>query len=46
MIKEYRIKRGYTQEKLADAINISVRQLQRIEKNESITFICLILKSL
>ena len=34
MIKEYRIKRGYTQEKLAEAINISVRQLQRIEKNE------------
>ena len=34
MIKEYRIKLGYTQEKLAEAINISVRQLQRIEKNE------------
>ena len=32
MIKEYRIKRGYTQEKLSEAINISVRQLQKIKK--------------
>ena len=32
MIKEYRIKLDYTQEKLSEAINISVRQLQRIEK--------------
>ena len=34
MIKEYRIKRGLTQEELAEILNISWRQLQRIEKNE------------
>lgn len=32
MIKEYRIKNNYTQEQLAEIINISPRQLQRIEK--------------
>lgn len=37
MIKENRIKRNYTQEELAEIINISPRQLQRIEKNESKT---------
>lgn len=37
MIKEYREKRGYTQEKLAEIIEISPRQLQRIEKNEDKT---------
>lgn len=37
MVKEYRIKRNYTQEKLAEIINISPRQLQRIEKNEDNT---------
>ena len=31
MIKEYRIKRGYTLEKLAERCNISWRNLQRIE---------------
>ena len=34
MIKEYRIKNNYTQEQLAEIINISPRQLQRIEKDE------------
>ena len=37
MIKEYRIKNNYTQEELAEIINISPRQLQRIEKNENKT---------
>ena len=37
MIKENRIKRNYTQEELAEIINITPRQLQRIEKNESKT---------
>ncbi len=37
MIKENRIKKNYTQEKLAELINISPRQLQRIEKNENKT---------
>ena len=37
MIKEYRIKRGYTQEELAEQINLSARQLQRIEENEEKT---------
>lgn len=37
MIKENRIKRGYTQEELAEILNISWRQLQRIEKNEEQT---------
>ena len=34
MIKEYRKKRGLTQEQLAEKLFLSVRQLQRIEKNE------------
>jgi len=37
MIKENRIKKGFTQEELAEIINISPRQLQRIEKNEDKT---------
>ncbi len=37
MIKEYRNKRGYTQEQLAEIIDISTRQLQRIEENEENT---------
>lgn len=37
MIKEYRKLRGFTQEELAEKINISWRQLQRIEKNEQDT---------
>ncbi len=37
MIKEYRIKNNFTQEQLAEIINISPRQLQRIEKNEDKT---------
>ncbi len=31
MIKEYRIKNGYTQEELAEILDISPRHLQRIE---------------
>ena len=37
MIKENRIKKGYTQEQLAELIDIRWRQLQRIEKNENNT---------
>lgn len=37
MIKENRIKKKYTQEQLAEILNISPRQLQRIEKDESKT---------
>lgn len=37
MIKEYRKLRGFTQEELAEKIDISWRQLQRIEKNEQDT---------
>ena len=37
VIKENREKRGYTQEELAEIIEISPRQLQRIEKNEDKT---------
>ena len=36
MIKENRIKKGYTQEQLAELIDISWRQLQRIEKMKTI----------
>ena len=39
MITEYRIKRGYTQEQLSEMLNISTRQLQRIEKEECKTSI-------
>ena len=37
MIKEYRIKNNYTQEQLAEIINISPIQIQRIEKDEDKT---------
>lgn len=37
MIKEYRVKRGYTQEELAELVDISWRQLQRIERDETKT---------
>lgn len=37
MIKQYRIKKGYTQEELAELVNLSTRQLQRIEENEERT---------
>ena len=35
MFKSYRIRRGYTQETLAELLNISTRHLQRIENYES-----------
>ena len=34
MIKEYRKKLGITQEQLAEKLDLSWRQIQRIEKNE------------
>lgn len=37
MIKENRKKKGLTQEKLAELLGITTRQLQRIEKNEDET---------
>jgi len=37
MIKEYRKKRKLTQEKLAELLDISPRQLQRIENGSSET---------
>lgn len=37
MIKENRIKKNFTQEQLAEALGISTRQLQRIEKSENDT---------
>lgn len=37
MIKENRIQKKYTQEQLAEIIDISPRQLQRIEKHEEKT---------
>lgn len=37
MIKENRNKNGITQEKLAEMVGITTRQLQRIEKNEEET---------
>ena len=37
MIKENRLKRGFSQEKLSELIDISWRQLQRIEKSEEET---------
>lgn len=39
MIREYRKKKGLTQEQLAERLSISTRQLQRIEKNETKTSI-------
>lgn len=37
MIRENRLKKNLTQEQLAEKIDISWRQLQRIEKNEEET---------
>ncbi len=37
MIKEYRKKLGLTQEKLAELLDISPRQLQRIESGQTET---------
>ena len=37
MIQKYRKLRKYTQEQLAELVDITPRQLQRIEKNESET---------
>ena len=37
MIKEYRVKNGFSQEELAEKIDISWRHLQRLEHNESNT---------
>ncbi len=39
MIKENRIKKNYTQEELAEILDISTRQLQRIERDEDKTSI-------
>ena len=36
-IKEYRIKNGFSQEELAEKVDISWRHLQRLEHNESKT---------
>ena len=36
-IKELRTQRGWTQEKFAEYINITLRQLARIEAGESLT---------
>ncbi|HIU11930.1 MAG TPA: helix-turn-helix transcriptional regulator [Candidatus Onthocola stercorigallinarum] len=35
MLKEYRIKKNITQEKLAELLDITPRQVQRIESGES-----------
>ena len=35
MFKEYRKKHGYTQENIAEILNISSRHWQRIEKEEN-----------
>ena len=37
MIKEYRLKKGFSQEFLAEKIYISWRHLQRLEHNEANT---------
>lgn len=44
MIKEYRIKHGYTQEQLAEILDISTRHYQRIEKDFRVTNIDMLLK--
>lgn len=35
MLKEYRIKKNITQEELSELLNITPRQVQRIESGES-----------
>ena len=37
MIKTYRMKKGYTQEQLAELAGLSTRQIQRIEDNNEKT---------
>lgn len=37
MIKDMRLALGFTQQQVADKVGISVRQYQRIEKNEKAT---------
>lgn len=37
MIKEMRLLLGLTQQQVADKVGISIRQYQRIEKNEEAT---------
>lgn len=45
MIKEYRIvKKVFTQEQLAEKLNILTRHLQRIEKDETKTTIAMLKK--
>ncbi len=44
MIKEYRLKMGYTQEQLAEKLDISTRHLQRIESNICSTKIEMLIK--
>ena len=44
MFKEYRKRLGLTQEELAEMVDLSTRQLQRIEKNEINTSIETLLK--
>lgn len=44
MLKEYRIKNGYTQEQLAEILDISTRHYQRIEANFRCTKIEVLIK--
>ena len=44
MIKEYRLKRGLTQEQLAEMLDISTRHLQRIEVNINSTTLVMLIK--
>ena len=44
MIKEYRLKRGLTQEQLAEMLDISTRHLQRIEVNINSTTLEMLIK--
>ena len=44
IIKEYRIKRGYTEEQLAEILDITPRHLQRIEADFSGTTIKMLIK--
>ena len=46
MIKEYRQKNGFSQEELAEKIDISWRHLQRLEHNESKTTVKKLIKVL
>ena len=44
MIKEYRLRKGLTQEQLAEMLDISTRHLQRIESNICSTKIEMLIK--